>query len=102
MFVALWEYEVKPSCEERFEKVYGPEGDWARLFRSDGDYQETRLLRDVARPAIYLTLDFWGSRQAYERFLKAHVAEYKALDQEGEKLTLRERRIGRYEMVVSQ
>jgi hypothetical protein len=47
-------------------------------------------------------LDFWGSRQAYERFLKAHVAEYKALDQEGEKLTLRERRIGRYEMVVSQ
>jgi hypothetical protein len=25
MFVTLWEYEVKPSCEERFEKVYGPD-----------------------------------------------------------------------------
>ncbi len=48
MFVTLWEYEVKPSCEERFEKVYGPEGDWAKLFRSDGNYLETRLLRDVA------------------------------------------------------
>jgi hypothetical protein len=35
MFVALWEYEVKPGEEERFEKAYGPDGDWVRLFRSD-------------------------------------------------------------------
>jgi len=28
MFVALWEFEVKPGCEERLEKVYGPRGDW--------------------------------------------------------------------------
>ncbi len=101
MFVALWEYEVKPSCEERFEKVYGPEGDWAKLFRRDVNYQETTLLRDVARPTIYLTLDFWSSRQAYERFLEAHAAEHKALDTEGEKLTLRERRIGWYEKVAT-
>ena len=102
MFVTLWEYEVKPGCEEQFGKVYGAEGDWTKLFRKDRNYQETRLLRDVARPAIYLTLDFWGSRQAYERFLEVHAAEYKALDAEGEKLTLGERRIGWYEMVVSQ
>ena len=101
MFVALWEYEVKPSCEERFEKVYGPEGDWAKLFRRDGNYQGTRLLRDLARPAIYLTLDFWNSQQAYERFLEAHAAEYKALDAEAEKLTRGERRIGWYEEVGS-
>ncbi len=99
MFVALWEYEVKPGCEERFEKVYGPEGDWAKLFRRDSNYQETRLLRDVARPTIYLTLDFWSSRQAYERFMETHAAEYKALDAEGEKLTLGERRIGCFETV---
>ncbi len=99
MFVALWEYEVKPSCEERFEKVYGPEGGWAKLFRSDGNYLETRLLRDVARPAIYLTLDFWSSQQAYEGFLERHAAEYKALDAEGERLTSGERRIGWFEAV---
>ncbi len=28
MFVALWEYEVKPGCEERFENAYGPGGEW--------------------------------------------------------------------------
>ncbi len=57
------------------------------------------MLRDVARPTIYLTLDFWSSRQAYERFMETHAAEYKALDAEGEKLTLGERRIGCFETV---
>ena len=47
MFLALWEYEVKPGSEERFEKVYGPEGDWARLFQKDSHYHQTRLVRDV-------------------------------------------------------
>lgn len=99
MFVALWEYEVKPSCEERFEKVYGPEGDWAKLFRSDGNYRETRLLREVARPATYLTLDFWNSRTAHERFMETHAPQYKRLDAAGEQLTLKERKIGWYESV---
>ncbi len=99
MFVALWEFEVKPGDEERFEKAYGPVGDWARLFRSDSNYRETRLLRDAFRPAIYLTLDFWDSREAYEKFMEAHKDEYKALDAAGEELTSKERRLGWYELV---
>jgi heme-degrading monooxygenase HmoA len=99
MFVALWEFEVKPGCEKPFQKVYGPEGDWAKLFRSDANYQETRLLHDPAHPAIYLTLDFWASRQAYERFMESHTAEYQGLDAAGQKWTLRERKIGWYEAV---
>jgi hypothetical protein len=47
MFVALWEYEVKPGCEKRFEKAYGPYGGWARLFQSDSRYREMRLVRDT-------------------------------------------------------
>jgi heme-degrading monooxygenase HmoA len=100
MFVALWEFEVKPGGEERFERVYGPNGDWAKLFRSDSNYQETRLLRDATRAAMYLTLDFWNSRQAYERFMESHAAEYKKLDAAGESLTLGERKIGWYQMVA--
>lgn len=101
MFVTLWEFEVKPGCEESFEGVYGPDGDWARLFRSDSNYQETRLLRDATRGAIYLTIDFWNSRQAYKRFMETHAAEYKRLDAAAENLTLGERKIGWYEMVAS-
>jgi hypothetical protein len=99
MFVALWEYEVKPGCEERFENAYGPGGDWVRLFRSDSTYRETRLGRDPFRPAIYLTLDFWNSRKGYEQFMALHKNEYKAIDAAGEELTSMERRIGHYELV---
>ena len=99
MFLALWEFEVKPGCENRFLKVYGPEGDWAKLFRKDANYQETRLLHDLNRPATYLTLDFWTSRQAYEHFVASHALEYETLDAAGEELTLRERKVGWYERV---
>ncbi len=99
MFVALWEYEVKPGCEERFENAYGPDGEWVRLFGSDSNYRETRLLRDPLHIAIYLTLDFWDSRQAYEKFMAAHKKEYEALDAAGEELTSNERRVGWYELI---
>lgn len=97
MFLALWEYEVKPGCQERFENVYGPEGDWAQLFRSDPNYHETRLLRDAFREAVYLTLDFWNSRKAFEQFMETRAADYKRLDAASEDLMLRERKIGWYE-----
>jgi hypothetical protein len=99
MFLILWEFEVKLGCEERFEKVYGPGGEWAMLFRSDSQYRETRLVRDSFRDATYLTLDFWESCQAYEEFLGKRRAEYGAIEALGEKLTASERRIGAYELV---
>ena len=100
MFVALWEYEVKPGREERFEKVYGPKGDWAKLFRNDPNYRETQLLRDAVRERAYLTLDFWNSRRAYERFMKTRATDYKKLDAASEDLTLGERRVGWFEAGV--
>ena len=97
MFVALWEFEVKPGRQKLFLKIYGPGGDWATLFQIDANFQEALLLHDPAHPAIFLTLDFWRSRQAYESFMAAHAAEYKRLDAVGEELTLRERRMGWFE-----
>jgi len=100
IFLVLWEYEVKSGSKKRFEDVYGPAGDWARLFRTDSHYRETRLLRDPFRSNIYLTLDFWASRDSYEQFLATHKAEYQAIDALGESLTANERRVGAYEMVA--
>ncbi len=99
MFVALWEYEVKLGCEKRFEKAYGPDGGWVRLFRSDSRYRKTRLVRDAFRRGVYLTMDFWNSREASEKFMATHREEYKALDAAGEELTSSERRLGWYELV---
>jgi hypothetical protein len=47
LFVTLWEFEVKPGSEELFERTYGPDGQWAELFRRDARYLGTRLLWDV-------------------------------------------------------
>ena len=35
---------------EQFERVYGPEGDWAQFFRTGRGYVGTELLRDVEIP----------------------------------------------------
>ncbi len=99
MFVALWEYEVKPGGEERFENAYGPEGEWVRLFRNDSRYKETRLVRDTLRRGVYLTMDFWESRQTYEEFIKRHRMEYEAIDEICEDMTLRERKLGWFELI---
>ena len=93
MFVVLWEFEVKLGSENRFEKVYGAQGEWADLFGSDRSYRETRLLRDAARALIYVTMDFWDTREAYEKFVETHSAEYQALDTACQRLTQSERRI---------
>lgn len=97
MFVVLWEYEVKPENKERFEKVYGPGGDWDALFHTDARHAGTRLFRDATRSEVYLTADFWLSRESYEEFLAARRSEYKVLDAATENLTQRERKIGAFE-----
>ena len=97
MFEIVWEYEVRPEKVEAFEALYGPEGDWVYLFsRADG-YVETRLLRDTAQPMLYLTIDRWISRAAYEAFVRAGEPAYAALDRRGDALTVRERRLGAFD-----
>jgi hypothetical protein len=75
MFLVLWEFEVKPGSTIRFEKAYGPAGDWAQLFRAHSKYQRTCLLRDLSRENFYLTIDSWLSQSSYEPFLQSHHNE---------------------------
>ena len=96
MFVILWEFEVKPGSELAFERAYGPQGDWVRLFRCDPHYRMTRLLRDTSRPGIYCTMDFWDSEPAHENFKNLHRDAYQAIDEETEHLTLREHHLGSF------
>jgi hypothetical protein len=80
MFVILWEFDVKRECEELFTLAYSRSGDWARLFATHAAFRETRLLRDVAHPLRYLTMDCWTCREDYERFLRQHREAYQLLD----------------------
>ena len=48
MFLVLWEFEVKPGREQRFELVYGPGGDWNFLFSNDGYLAGSAEASDLA------------------------------------------------------
>jgi len=98
MFVALWEYEVKPGCEESFQSAYGPQGDWVRLFQLDPHYCETRLLKDLSRPRFYYTLDYWDSETSFDQFKAANREAYATSDRTTELLTLSERHLSSFNL----
>ncbi len=93
MFVILWEFEVKPGSEDRFQNAYGPEGQWVRLFQRDPHFRGTQLQRDPSRPLYYFTIDFWDSESAYNHFLAANRAAYEEIERVGDALTVHERRV---------
>jgi len=96
MFVVVWQFEIAEEKIAAFEAAYGPQGAWAKLFRSSPDYGGTELLRDAYVPGTYLTVDRWASEDAFRAFRKEHDAEYETLDRACDALTARETRIGAY------
>lgn len=96
MFVVVWQFEIAEEKIAAFEAAYGPEGNWAKLFRSSPQYLGTELLRDAYVPGSYLTIDRWTSEEAFRMFRKDHDAAYEVLDRTCDALTQRETRIGAY------
>lgn len=96
-FVVIWEFRVRAGMGKRFEKDYGADGIWAQLFQKEGAYVGTELVRDSKLERTYLTLDFWTSREAYEKFRERTREAYKAIDAKCEEMTESEREVGRYE-----
>ena len=93
----LWSIEVAPGRERDFERIYGPDGDWARLFAQAPGYLGTELLKDALRTGRYLTIDRWASGSAFESFKQEWKAEYAALDRACEALASSETPLGAFE-----
>ena len=97
MFIRIWRYRVRQSDRERFEAIYRPDGDWARLFDRSASYLGTELLRgedDADGAASYVTIDRWRSGSDWLRFRDEHDEDYRALDRSCEALTDEELEIG--------
>lgn len=95
----VWEYRVRLDRIREFEAVYGPKGEWVRLFRRAPGYLETELFRDHDLPGRYLTVDHWKSREAYDTFRRRFSSEFDAVDERCERLTETETRLGDFESV---
>jgi len=74
MIALVFSYEVREAAE--FERVYGPDGEWAQFFKQGSGYVGTELLRDVESPGRYLVIDRWESADAYNAFTAERRAEY--------------------------
>jgi heme-degrading monooxygenase HmoA len=96
MFIVIWQFEIAEEKIAAFEAAYGPEGDWAQLFRTSPEYRGTELLRDAYVPGSYLTIDRWTSEAAFRAFRRDHDADYEKLDRACDDLTAKETRIGAY------
>ena len=100
--MVVWEFRIGSGKRREFQKVYGSEGVWAKLFRHGEGYIRTDLMRDLRTPGRYLTLDFWASREAYARFKKENRAEYHAIDEKCGSLTESEVKVGEFQRSASQ
>lgn len=87
---------MPPERRAEFERRYGSDGDWARLFRLADGFAGTTLLRDADEPGRYVTIDVWRDREAFARFRERRASEYERLDAECAALTLEERCLGWY------
>jgi heme-degrading monooxygenase HmoA len=92
-------YDV--SSTDEFERVYGPDGDWAAFFRGGRGYVGTELLRDVEQPGRYLVVDRWETREAYNDFVERRREEYMRRVDETVFLYDHELRLGTFENVWS-
>ncbi len=99
-FVIVWEFRINPRKRRAFESVYGPDGDWARLFQMATGHLRTELIRDCENPNRYLTLDHWKSRKHYQNFKKQNCVAYKLIDEKCEALTIHESEIGQFSCLM--
>ena len=97
MIYVLWQFKPKPGKRVEFERIYASNGVWAKLFRRDPAYRETRVARDLWCKDVYICIDVWSDLQSYENFKTIHRAEYEKLDRECAALTDEETAIGIFE-----
>lgn len=95
-YVYKWEFKVHPGKQHEFEKLYGPEGDWEKLFKKHPGYISTQLLKSTEQENTFITIDYWKSKEDLDEFKSTFKNEFEILEKEGEKLTISEKQVGNY------
>jgi len=98
VYWVVWSFDVKVEQAKAFERAYGPDGDWERLFSRAPGYVGTELRRETDRRGHYLTIDRWHTRADYERFKEAFATQFQMLDVRCARLTESEKKVGDFEM----
>ena len=99
MIETIWTFRVKSEERREFERHYAPDGSWAKLFQQATGFMGTRLLRDLADPDRFVTVDTWESADAMEKFKDQYAREYHQLDRQCSDFTVDEQPLGVFECI---
>ena len=94
MIAIVWEFIVKEEAVSAFQRAYGPDGEWAALFRQHPGYEGTTLLQDTTVRERFLTIDRWQNESLFDQMHRTRQQEYSRLDAMFAELTVSERRVG--------
>lgn len=92
----FWEYKIEPENKQKFEYEYGLNGSWNLLFQTSKSYKGSYLYQSEDNPYIYLLIDTWVNKTAYEGFIKKNKNTYERLSIKFEYLYKTEKRIGAF------
>ena len=95
-FAYMWEFRVKPDSVGGFIKLYGPDGDWVKLFANAEGYIRTELHRDVHESMRFVTIDYWESIEHLQRFRTEFATKIDEIDEIGDAMTESEEQIGEF------
>ena len=92
----VWLFRAAPGRDEEFRRAYSGDGAWAKLFASGAGFLGTRLLRPDRADGLWMTIDSWADRHAYDEFQARSGDAYK-LDRKLEGLCAEERFVGAFD-----
>lgn len=89
------------GCLSKFEKIYGPEGDWVQLFKKAKGYIATDLHQDISNANRFITIDSWNTKEDRDDFRKKYSKEFELLDKHCDGFTVREKLIGDFDSIMN-
>jgi quinol monooxygenase YgiN len=95
----IWDYEVRDNFIGQFKDAYGPDGEWAKLYKKCSGYIKTDLLQDLDNPNRFITIDCWQSHTALDSMIHIVAPEYEYLEKRCEAFTTSENHIGIFELI---
>jgi heme-degrading monooxygenase HmoA len=100
MFRSIWRFQVKQGYEDRFAEMNAT--DWPSLFRRSPDYLGSAVGKNPDAQRVYVTMDDWRSREAFEKFLVDNISDYETLCMQHKELLEKWEHIGYYDLQTSQ
>ena len=88
----IWNFWVKKGKEDEFIKMNHV--DWPRLFRRSPGYTGTEILKKGDEPEVYITIDRWKSKEAFDDFLNNNRTDYDILGERHRELYEKAEHIG--------